>query len=62
VTWLREILRLTLLAPDVVEAILDARQPRRLTLEFLLRRGIPQEWEEQRRLIEGAAVEISERH
>jgi hypothetical protein len=43
---------LTLWAPDVVEAILDARAPRRLTLECLLRRSIPRDWEEQRGLVE----------
>jgi hypothetical protein len=56
----REILRLILLAPDIIEAIVDARAPRRLTLEFLLRRSIPRDWEEQRRLVENAAVKIPE--
>jgi hypothetical protein len=51
----REILRLTLLAPDIIEAIVDGRAPRRLTLEFLLRRSIPRDWEEQRRLVGGVA-------
>lgn len=57
VVQVREILRLTLLVPDIIEAILDARQPRRMTLEFLLRRSIPQDWEEQRRLVESVALE-----
>ena len=52
VVQVREILRLTLLAPDIIEAIVDARAPRRLTLEFLLRRSVPRDWEEQRRLVE----------
>jgi hypothetical protein len=47
VVQVREILRLTLLAPDIIEAIVDARAPRRLTLEFLLRRSISRDWEEQ---------------
>jgi hypothetical protein len=31
------VLRLTLLAPDIVEAILDGRQPAELTLAVLIR-------------------------
>jgi len=57
VVQVREILRLTLLAPDVIEAIVDARAPRRMTLEFLLRRSIPRGWEEQRKLMENAACQ-----
>ena len=41
------VLRLTLLAPDIVEAILDGRQPEELQLEDLLE-GFPLEWEGQR--------------
>ena len=55
VTRVREILRLTLLAPDVIAAIVKARAPRRLTLESLLRRSIPRDWEEQRRRVESVA-------
>jgi hypothetical protein len=40
------VLRLTLLAPDVVEAILDGRQPEGMTLPGLLKGG-PVEWEDQ---------------
>jgi hypothetical protein len=57
VVQVREILRLTLLAPDIIEAIVDARASR-LTLEFLLRRSIPRDWEEQRRLVGSAAFGI----
>ncbi|MBF0135226.1 MAG: hypothetical protein H7833_03025 [Magnetococcus sp. DMHC-1] len=39
---------LSLLAPDIIEAILDGRQPAGLTLQEL-RDGIPLAWEEQRR-------------
>ena len=37
-------LRLTLLAPDIVEAILDGRQPEGMRLEDLLE-GFPVEWD-----------------
>jgi hypothetical protein len=46
-SYIRPILRLTLLAPDIVEAILDGRQPAALTLPVLLR-PFPVEWDEQR--------------
>ena len=42
------ILRLTLLAPDIVEAILAGRQPEKLTVRALLG-PFPVEWAEQRR-------------
>ena len=40
------LLRLTLLAPDIVEAILVGRQPEALTLPALLK-PFPVEWQEQ---------------
>ena len=46
-TYVGRILRLTLLAPDIVEAILDGRQPANLQLADLLK-GFPVEWERQR--------------
>jgi hypothetical protein len=42
------LLPLTCLAPDIVEAILDGRQPRGLRLAEMLGNG-PGGWEEQRR-------------
>jgi hypothetical protein len=39
-------MRLTLLAPEIVEAILDGRQPVELQLDGLLD-GFPLVWEEQ---------------
>jgi hypothetical protein len=42
------LLPLTCLAPDIVEAILDGRQPKSLRLAELLGNG-PPVWEEQRR-------------
>ena len=42
------VLRLTLLAPDIVEAILDGRQAEGVRLEDLSGRGFPVDWEGQR--------------
>ena len=38
-SYLCRVLRLTLLAPEIVEAILDGRQPEGMTLPGLLQRG-----------------------
>ena len=48
--WVSEILRVTRLAPDILAAIADGRQPRHLNLQAI-RRGIPVNWEEQRRML-----------
>ncbi|MCA3348995.1 MAG: hypothetical protein INF97_00240 [Roseomonas sp.] len=45
--YLGTLLRLTLLAPELVEAILNGRQPQWLTLPRLLE-GVPAAWGEQR--------------
>ena len=47
-SFVNRLLRLTLLAPDIQEAILDGRQPKAMQLEELTR-AMPMEWEEQRR-------------
>lgn len=47
-SYVAAVLRLTLLAPDIVEAILDGRQPATLQLQPLMRDGLPAAWEEQR--------------
>jgi len=44
------LLRLTLLAPEIVEVILDGRQPKAMQLDALTR-AIPSGWEEQRQVI-----------
>ncbi len=49
------ILPLGLLAPDIVEAILDGRQPIELTAKRLKRiRDLPVSWAEQRRVLDFA--------
>lgn len=45
-SYVSRILRLTLLAPDIVQAILQGQEPSGLSLEKL--KIIPHEWEEQR--------------
>ncbi|WP_149539270.1 hypothetical protein [Siccirubricoccus phaeus] len=50
-SYLGKMLRLTLLAPDIVEAILDRRQPIDLMLPALIEH-LPSSWSEQRAAIE----------
>ena len=49
-SYMTRVLRLTLLAPGIVEAILDSRQPTKFQLDDLLV-ALPGEWEEQRRML-----------
>jgi hypothetical protein len=51
-TYVSRVLRLTLLAPEIVEAILDGRQSAGVGLDDLLE-GFPLEWEEQRSTFRG---------
>jgi len=53
-SYLTRIYRLTLLAPDIVEAILDGRQPRILQLADMMD-DMPAEWETQRERFMGKA-------
>ena len=48
--FVSRLLNLTLLAPDIQEAILDGRQPKGMQLEELTR-AMPMEWGEQRRRV-----------
>jgi hypothetical protein len=50
--YLGTLLRLTLIAPDIVEAILDGREPDGLALPGLMRL-IPSAWDEQRATLGG---------
>ena len=51
--WAAEVLRMTMLAPDIVEAIYEGRQPRHLNLHTLRGRQdlMPRDWGEQRLLL-----------
>jgi hypothetical protein len=51
-SYVGDVLRLTLLAPDIVEMILDGRQPPTLQFEAL-RKSLPLLWDEQREAIRG---------
>lgn len=54
--FLTRTMRLAQLAPDLIDAILDGRQPRGLTLE-LLREPLSSNWSEQRRHVTTATVD-----
>lgn len=45
-----ELLRLTLLSPQLVRALLAGRQPKTLTLRWLKNHELPGDWEAQREL------------
>ena len=51
-SYVGDVLRLTLLTPDIIEMILDGRQPPALQFESL-RKSLPLLWDEQRRAIRG---------
>ena len=48
-TYIGQVVRLTTLAPDIIMAIIEGRQPKLLTLRRLLRERLPYSWEEQRK-------------
>lgn len=51
-SYLGKLLRLTLLAPDIVEAVMDGREPPGLSIPSLLR-DLPAEWQQQRDALHG---------
>ena len=53
-SYVSRLLRLTLLAPDIVEAILDGRQPAGMTLPILME-PFPVEWGKQRQALGSSA-------
>jgi hypothetical protein len=54
-SFVNRLLRLTLLAPDIQEAILDGRQSKAMQLEELTD-AIPSEWEKQRKALRSGAA------
>lgn len=52
-TTVNELLRLTLLSPRMVRAILDGKQPKTLSLLWLKNHPVPQDWVAQEALFEG---------
>ena len=51
-SYFTRLVRLSYLAPDIIQAILDGRQPRALTADELLARSrLPLTWHEQRRVL-----------
>jgi hypothetical protein len=57
-SYVARVLRLALLAPDTIEAILDGRQPTDLTLGHLLR-PFPVEWRSQQESLLGTASDAA---
>ncbi len=51
--YLGRLLQLTLLAPDLIQAIMDGREPAGVTLTILME-PFPAEWGEQRAVLAGA--------
>ena len=61
-SYVSRLLRLTLLAPEIVEAILDGRQPEPMTLPALMD-PFPAEWKEQRKIVNsGRSTESNLNH
>ena len=58
--WVSEVLRMTLLAPDIVRAIVEGRNPRHLNLHAVRGRqkDVPLDWVEQRRLFGFGTPEV----
>jgi hypothetical protein len=48
---INELMRLTLLAPDIIAQLMAGRQPRRLTLMWFQRNPLPVDWQAQRDII-----------
>ena len=55
-SYVSRLLRLTLLAPDIIEAILDGRQPEGMTLPGLME-PFPVEWDRQRGAVQSSMQE-----
>ncbi len=49
-SYVSKLLRLNLLAPDIIKAIVEGKQPRDLMLQDLMKKVIPDLWQEQREM------------
>lgn len=58
-SYVSRVLRLTLLAPDIVEAILDGRQPEGMTLPGQMK-PFPEEWHRQRQRSLAVPIALTE--
>lgn len=47
-----ELMRLTLLAPDILDMLISGRQPRRMSLIWFQRNSLPVDWEAQRQIVQ----------
>lgn len=54
--YMSRLIRLTFLAPDIIEAIVDGREPDGMSIERL-RQPMPMMWEEQKMLMRSNAVD-----
>ncbi len=52
-----ELMRLTLLAPDIITQMMSGTQPRRLALMWFQRNRLPVDWQAQRAIIDGFKLE-----
>ena len=46
-----ELMRLTLLAPDIIEMLMSGQQPRRMSLIWFQRNPLPVDWSKQRQIV-----------
>ncbi|MFM8654427.1 MAG: site-specific recombinase resolvase, partial [Verrucomicrobiota bacterium] len=47
-----ELMRLTLLAPDILDMLMSGRQPRWMNLIWFQRNPLPVDWEAQRQIVQ----------
>ena len=47
-----ELMRLTLLAPDIIEMLMSGQQPRRMSLIWFQRNPLPVDWSKQRQIVQ----------
>ncbi len=47
-----ELMRLTLLAPDILDMLMSGRQPRLMSLIWFQRNPLPVDWEAQRQIVQ----------